>query len=410
MKTPSRSRPVPSSHFRRLAVMLLSAVVLPAVAPAADPAPAASARRPTFAELFGDDLIAKGKGIEVRRSQLENAFVAYRANLASRGQTIPESQRAAREAQLLERLIITQLLAQRATDEDRKAAKTIGEKFLADSKKNAAGEEAFHRQLKAMGMTPEQFLKRIDEQSLAETVIAREVKSGIQVSDAEVREFYDKGTDLIVRLLQADLEKLVKDINSSAADVARMKERIDATRKENLTRLEQSERVKIQHVFFSGRDVNSDRELTVDQLKLKRDRAEKVRERALAGEDFAKLVQEFTEDRAVKDTKGEYTFSRGDRFSEEFKSASFSLTPGQVSDVVSTPFGYHVIKLLERIPASKIEFDKAAKDIKDFLVQQRMQQAMPEYFARLRKEAGVEVLDAKYRLELPATVDPTKPE
>ena len=39
-----------------------------------------------------------------------------------------------------------------------------------------------------------------------------------------------------------------------------------------------------------------------------------------------------------------------------------------------------------------------------------MQQAMPDYFAKLRKDAAVEVLDAKYRVTLPGTVDPTKPE
>jgi parvulin-like peptidyl-prolyl isomerase len=371
---------------------------------------AATGRRPTFAELFGDDVIARGKGVEVRRSQLEGAFLAFRSNLASRGQGIPEDQRLLREAQLLERLVITQLLTQRANAEDRKQAKELGERFLTETKKGTPSEEAFQRQLKAMGMSPEQFQKRVDEQSLAEAVIGREVKSTIQVSDADVREFYDKGVDLIVKLLQEELEKLVKDIKSSPEEVSKLKERIDLTRKDNLARLEAPERVRIQHVFFAGRDVQSERELTPEQLKQKRARAEKIRERALAGEDFARLIRENSEDRGVPETKGEYTFGRADRFSEEFKSASFSLSPGQVSDVVSTPFGYHVIKLVERIPAKKTEFEKAAKDVKEFLQQQRVQQAMPEYFARLRKESNVEVLDAKYRNLITGNVDPTKPD
>jgi parvulin-like peptidyl-prolyl isomerase len=384
---------------------------------AADPVPGAAssgagagAKRPTLADLFGDDVIVRGKGVEVRRSQLENAFVAYRSNLEARGQRIPEEQRNIRETQLLDRLIVTQLLLQRATDEDRRLAKGFSERFLTDSKKGMVSEESFARHLKAMGMTPEQFQKRVDEQSIAEAVISREIKEPITISDEEVREFYEKGTDLDVRLAQADLEKLVKDPNSTAADVARLKERIDTVRKENLQRLEQPERVRIQHVFFAGRDVQSERELSPEQLKLKRERAEKIRARALAGEDFARLVQDNSEDRGLKETKGEYTFGRGDRFSEEFKSAAFTLQPGRISDVVSTPYGFHVIKLLERIPARKIEMDKASKDLKDFLRQQRMQQAMPPYFARLRKEANVEVLDAKYRIEVPGNIDPTRPE
>jgi peptidyl-prolyl cis-trans isomerase C len=279
-----------------------------------------------------------------------------------------------------------------------------------ESKKGAASEEAFYRQLKALGLTPEQFKKRVDEQSMAEAVIAREVKSKIEVSETDIKGFYDKGTDLVVTLLQADLDKLVADPKSTPSDVARLKERIELKRKDNLTQLEQPERVRVQHVFFAGRDLKSERELTADQLKLKRQQAEKVRERALAGEDFANLVNENSEDRGLAETKGIYTFGRNDRFSEEFKSASFSLQPGKVSDVVATPFGYHVIKLLERLPAQKIELEKASKDLKEFLTQQQMQRTMPEYFAKLRKEAAVEILDAKYRGILPKDVDPTKPD
>ncbi len=388
----------------------LTGLTLQAAAPDSPATAGRTGKRPTFADLFGDDVIARGQGVEVRRSQLENAFVAFRSNLASRGQDIPEGQRTLREAQLLERLIITQLLTRRATDEDRKAAQELGAKFMEESKKGAAGEETFQRQLKAMGMTPEQFQKRVDEQSMAEAVINREIKSKIQVTDAEVREFYDQGIDLVVKLLQADLEKAVKNINTPAADVARLKARIDLTRKENLARMEMTEKVHVQHVFFAGRDVQTERELTPEQLKLARQRAERVRERAKTGEDFAKLIRENTEDRAAADTKGEYTFGREDRFSDEFKSASFSLAPGQISDVVSTPFGFHVIKLLERIPAKKIEFEKASKDVKEFLLQQRAQQAMPDFFAKLRKDSNVEILDTKYRLDLPPSVDPTKPE
>ena len=55
-------------------------------------------------------------------------------------------------------------------------------------------------------------------------------------------------------------------------------------------------------------------------------------------------------------------------------------------------------------------FGQAAKDVKDFLTQQRVQQAMPEFFAAMRKDAGVQVLDAKYRVDVAGSVDPTKAE
>src|SRR5437868_14636901 len=76
-------------------------------ASAADPAPAS---RQGIDSLFGDDTLAQGKGVKVTSSQLEQAFVAFKANLASRGERINESERTFREAQLLDRLVITQIL------------------------------------------------------------------------------------------------------------------------------------------------------------------------------------------------------------------------------------------------------------------------------------------------------------
>jgi len=133
--------------------------------------------------------------------------------------------------------------------------------------------------------------------------------------------------------------------------------------------------------------------------------------RARAGEDFAKLVQEFSEDRGLKENKGEYTFSRSDPFVQEFKAAAFSLNTNQISDIVTTSFGYHLIKCLEKIPTKKVEFAKVSADIKEALLQQEVQSHMPAYFERLKKEAGVEILDPKFKLDVPKSAEagPAKP-
>ena len=383
----------------RISAILFLTVAIAAVRGAESPAVPATSRTPKLSDLFGDDVVARGKGVEVKRSHLEEAFTAYRANLSARGQQIPDNQRVAQEAQLLQRLVVTQILTNRVTDADRKLAKELEEKFMTEARKNAPSEEAFYRQLKAMGLSFEQFNRRVTEQALAEAVVQREVTSTLKVTDDEVRDFYATGNDLLVKLLQSDLEKLVKDPTASTGLVAQVKGRIEEVRKVNLSRLEQPEKVRVSHVFFTTLDRKTEEPLPEEQKKLKRQQMERVRKSALAGEDFAKLVEQFSEDRALKETKGEYTFTRDDRFAPEFKAAAFSLAPGGISDVVSTVNGLHVIKLLEKIPAKKVEFEKVSADLKEFLAQQQVQRAMPEYFARLIKEAGVEILDPKYRPE-----------
>jgi parvulin-like peptidyl-prolyl isomerase len=65
--------------------------------------------------------------------------------------------------------------------------------------------------------------------------------------------------------------------------------------------------------------------------------------------------------------------------------------------VVSTKFGYHVIKTLELTPAKKLDFEKVKDRIRDALQQEEADKQMPAYLDKVKKEAGVEILDAKYK-------------
>jgi hypothetical protein len=65
--------------------------------------------------------------------------------------------------------------------------------------------------------------------------------------------------------------------------------------------------------------------------------------------------------------------------------------------------------MLERIAPSKVDLAKAAPDIREHLIQQELQRQMPDYFAKLKKEAAVEILDGRYRIEVPKDVEALKP-
>ena len=310
-------------------------------------------------------ILARGKNVEIRQSQLDDAFIAFRANLAARGQSIVEARRESAEAQLLDRMIVTQLLVNKATAEDRERAKTNAVKFFDDSRKMADTDEAFVRHLKSLGMTLGQFTNRVMEQAVSEEVIGREVKSKLAIGETEAKRFYDT----------------------------------------NDTAFRNPELARASHILFALKDLKTGLPLSGDEKAAKRAKAEAVLERARKGEDFAVLTTTFSEDPSVKENKGEYKFARAKddprrAMVPEFEAAAFSMTTNQVSDLVTTDYGLHIIKLHEIIPARKVDFKEVQSRIEEHLKQALLEKQMPAYFAQVKKEAGVEIVDEKLRVAL----------
>src|SRR5688572_13938117 len=128
------------SRLALLLVFVTASVLASPVRAAESPTAAKTTRAPKLSDLFGDDVIARGKGVEVKRSQLEEAFIAQKASMTLRGQQIPEERRARVESQLLQQLIVLQILTNRVTTEDRKLASELAEKRLKETKEQAVSE------------------------------------------------------------------------------------------------------------------------------------------------------------------------------------------------------------------------------------------------------------------------------
>ena len=383
-------------------------VVLAAVLAAGASAPADSLSEKAAA-LFGDPVVARGTGFEVKRGQLDDAFVSLRANMAAQGRGVSESERPLHEARLLNSIIVSRLLVRRATEADKAGALTNADRYISEAKKAYASEEIFNGYLKAMGVTFEQYRARVIEQTTSDLVLDREIKSKITITDAQVEEFYKSGTDLLVESMEAELRRMSNNPKTTLGDLNDLKHDIDAVRRSNLVRLEEPERVRASHGLVSTRPPEGEQRLSEAQLKAKRLEIDRLAARLKAGEDFAKLAREESQDPRARENGGEYTFTKDDPgLPMEFAAAAFSLTTNQVSDVVLTRAGYHLIKLHERIPGRKLSHDQAVKEIREVLTLQEMEKRMPDFFEQLKKEADVQILDARYKLQ-PRPGEPRKP-
>ena len=323
-----------------------------------------------LADLFGDPLVAKARGVEVKRSELDKSLVPIKANYAARGQNIGPEQTALLEFQVLNEMAGVQLTLSKATEADKLKGREQFEKMLKRLKTdNKLTDKEFEQklatQLRVQTITRAEWEKQLVDKATVAFILERELK--VSLSDADVKKYYD----------------------------------------EHPARFEQPEQVRASHILIGTRDPGTNAELTEEQKKAKRKLADDLLKRARAGEDFVKLVKEFSDDTGSKDNGGEYTFPRG-QMAPEFEAAAFSLGTNQISDVIATQFGYHIIKLNEKIAAKKIELAKISDDLKEGLKQQEMQKLLPDYFEKVLKEANFEILDEKIKAAA-ALKPPAKP-
>ena len=115
-------------------------------------------------------------------------------------------------------------------------------------------------------------------------------------------------------------------------------------------------------------------------------KAEAVLARARAGEDFAKLAQEFSDDPGSKSAGGDLGWAPKEAYVQPFSEALFAMSKGEIRGPVKTQFGYHIIRLEDVRDAQLPKFD----DVKPQIAQQLQQQKMSKFQEDLRAKAKVE--------------------
>jgi peptidyl-prolyl cis-trans isomerase C len=110
--------------------------------------------------------------------------------------------------------------------------------------------------------------------------------------------------------------------------------------------------VSARHILFSTRPTqnpNSGQEpAPAPDPEAVRRRASEVWQRVKAGEDFAQLAKEFSDDPGSREKGGDLGYFGRDQMVKPFEEAAFKLEPGQISDLVESPFGFHIIKVEDR--------------------------------------------------------------
>jgi len=259
--------------------------------------PAASAQHVTLI----DRIVAVVNKEVVTLSELNEQVTSAERQLRRQGTPLPE--RSVLERQLLERLILQKAQLQLARDSgirvDEIQLDRAVQRIAENNKMTLVG---FRRALEADGVDFERFREEVREQILLTRLREREIDGRIQVSDSEV--------DLYLEELKAS----------------------------------GSERVEynIAHIL-----VRVPEQARPDQIEQARERAQKARAEALAGHDFGKLAATYSDGPDAL-RGGAVGWRERDRLPELFTAALDKMTPGAVSEVMRSPAGFHVLKLVDR--------------------------------------------------------------
>ncbi|HPB32828.1 MAG TPA: peptidylprolyl isomerase, partial [Candidatus Sumerlaeota bacterium] len=132
---------------------------------------------------------------------------------------------------------------------------------------------------------------------------------------------------------------------------------------ENPDRFTREEQVKASHILLSVKKEATDEEKGEIKKKIT-----EIREKIVKGEDFAKLAADHSECPSGKREGGDLGWFGHDQMVPEFEKVAFALKVGELSDVVETEFGYHIIKLTEKKDAGVVAFADAREELKEELV------------------------------------------
>jgi peptidyl-prolyl cis-trans isomerase D len=113
-----------------------------------------------------------------------------------------------------------------------------------------------------------------------------------------------------------------------------------------------------------------------------------ILKQAKAGADFGELAKKYSEDEQSAKNGGDLDYFGHGKMVPEFDAVAFTLQPGQISDLVKTQFGYHIIKLTDKKPGTTRPFAELRQQLADQLSYERAQSKAAELSATLEKQIG----------------------
>ncbi|MFW5694892.1 MAG: peptidylprolyl isomerase [Alkalispirochaeta sp.] len=305
-----------------------------------------SQQEPSGDPIEVSEAVARVNGELVSREEFDSVVESNIARYeAQSGESFNAEQRPQLERQVLDGLIARTILEQ---ESDRLDITVSDERFaetLDQFKQQFPDELGYQTALEQQGFTEDEFEVELRRQMVIEQLIRAQVYDQLEVSDEEMREFYDN----------------------------------------NPQYFQQDDQVAARHIIFTTEGVEEDERAALQE------ELEEIRQEIVDGADFAEMAREHSQGPTASNGGDLGAFGRG-QMVPEFENAAFDLEVGEISPVIETQFGYHIVQVTERIPAQAQSYEESQERIRQFLTEEQRNSGAQEYVAELRENAEVEEL------------------
>jgi len=223
-----------------------------------------------------------------------------------------------------------------------------------------------------------EYRRRNDKVKLAVvSFTADSFRPQVSATDAEVASYFDAHKTDFKIPEKRKIRYLLIDIDAMRAKVVIPPADIEREYKNNEEQYSTPEQVRASHILLKteGKDDAAVKAKAEDLLK-----------QARAGADFAELAKKNSEDEASAKNGGDLDYFGKGRMVPEFDAAVFAMQPGQISDLVKTQYGYHIIKLIDKKPATTRPLAQVRQQLNDQLAYQKAQAQAADLAQTLEKQ------------------------
>ena len=262
--------------------------------------------------------------------------------------TLNDADRSRIRRTVLDRLIEKKLTEQKVKELNIRVSEEEVRQAIDDVRKqnNIPTQAALETALTAQGLTFDQYRSQLREQIEKLKLVSMEVRAKVQVGETEMRNYY-------------------------AANSAKYTE---------------DESYRARHIFFKTGE-----KATPEEIKRSQATALAVLAEAKSGKDFAELAKTYSEDPAARKDGGDLgSFKKGD-MQPDLEKTILSLKPGEVSGLVSTPIGFHIIKLEARVAGTTKPFESVKAEIEEIIYRKKSEERFSQWVKELRDKASVEI-------------------